>query len=46
MTSFRLNNLTHDMVYDRSATGGSRQFLAVLTRQGTARTIEWLRLHG
>jgi nucleoside-diphosphate-sugar epimerase len=46
MTSFRLNNLTHDMVYDTSATEAVVGSLPFSLEEGTARTIEWLRLHG
>ena len=46
MTSFRLNNLTHDMVYDMSATEAVVGPLPFSLEEGTARTIEWLRLHG
>jgi nucleoside-diphosphate-sugar epimerase len=45
MTSFRLNNLTHDMVYDTSATEAVVGSLPFSLEEGTARTIEWLRLH-
>jgi GlcNAc-P-P-Und epimerase len=45
MTSFRLNNLTHDMVYDMSATEAVVGSLPFSLEEGTARTIEWLRLH-
>jgi nucleoside-diphosphate-sugar epimerase len=43
MTSFRLNNLTHDMVYDMSATEAVVGSLPFSLEEGTARTIEWLR---
>jgi nucleoside-diphosphate-sugar epimerase len=46
MTSFRLNNLTHDMVYDMSATEAVVGSLPFSVEEGTARTIEWLRRHG
>jgi nucleoside-diphosphate-sugar epimerase len=46
MTSFRLNNMTHDMVYDTSATEAVVGSLPFSLEDGTARTIEWLRLHG
>jgi nucleoside-diphosphate-sugar epimerase len=44
MTSFRLNNLTHDMAYDTSATEAVVGPLPFSLEEGTARTIEWLRL--
>ena len=46
MTSFRLNNLTHERVYDMSATEAVVGSLPFSVEEGTARTIEWLRLHG
>jgi nucleoside-diphosphate-sugar epimerase len=46
MTSFRLNNLTHDMVYDTSDTEAVVGSLPFSLEEGTARTIDWLRLHG
>jgi nucleoside-diphosphate-sugar epimerase len=46
MTSFRLNNLTHDMVYDISATEAVVGTLPFSVEEGIDRTIEWLRRHG
>jgi nucleoside-diphosphate-sugar epimerase len=46
MTSFRLNNMTNDMIFDISATEAVVGPLPFSLEEGTARTIEWLRLHG
>jgi nucleoside-diphosphate-sugar epimerase len=46
MTSFRLNNLTNDMIFDTSATEAVVGPLPFSLEEGTARTIEWLRLRG
>jgi nucleoside-diphosphate-sugar epimerase len=46
MHSFRLNNLTHDMVYDMSATEAVVGALPFSVEEGIDRTIEWLRRQG
>jgi nucleoside-diphosphate-sugar epimerase len=46
MNSLRLNNLTHDMVYDTSATEAVVGALPFSIEEGIDRTIEWMRLHG
>ena len=46
MTSFRLDNLTTDMVFDLSATEEVVGSLPFSAEQGTSRTIEWLRQRG
>jgi len=46
MTSFRLNNMRTDMVFDISATEAVVGPLPFSVEEGIARTVEWLRLHG
>lgn len=43
MTSFRLGNMTNDMVYDLTRTKDVVGALPYSVQEGTARTIEWMR---
>ncbi len=45
MTSFRLNNMTNDMVYDTSDTQEVVGLLPFTLEDGTIQTIEWMRRH-
>lgn len=46
MNSFRLNNMTNDMVYDTTDTEAAIGALPVTLEDGTAQTIEWMRQQG
>lgn len=46
MNSFRLNNMTNDMVYDTAGTEAVIGPLPVTLEDGTVQTIEWMRRQG
>lgn len=46
MNSFRLNNMTNDMLYDTSATEAVVGPLPFTLEAGTTQAIEWMRQHG